>query len=91
MNNARRKQLDDLRQRISALKDQADELKDELESGPLSDEQDAFDNMPESLQDGEKGEKAQAALDAMQEAVDALDEVMSALDEAATALEAAAE
>ena len=74
MNNARRKQLDDLLQRISALKGQADELMDELESGPLSDEQDAFDNMPESLQNGEKGEKAQAALDAMQEAAELYNE-----------------
>lgn len=91
MNKDRRKQLEALRERIEALKASAEELKDELESGPLADEQDAFDNMPGSLQDGEKGEKAQAALDAMQEAADALDEVMSALDEATQALETAAE
>jgi hypothetical protein len=91
MNKDRRKQLDALRQRIETLKSEAESLKDDLESGPLSDEQDAFDNMPESLQDGEKGTKAQEALDSMQEAIDALDEVCNALDEATQALEKAAE
>ncbi|AJD82982.1 hypothetical protein PJWF_00089 [Achromobacter phage JWF] len=91
MNKDRRKQLEALRERIEALKASAEELKDELESGPLADEQDAFDNMPESIQDGEKGQKAQAAVDSMREAVDALDEVMSALDQANTTLETAAE
>lgn len=42
----------------SSLCDELGELRDE--------EQDYFDNMPEGLQGGEKGEKAQAAIDAME-------------------------
>ncbi len=36
--------------------------------------------MPESFQNGEKGEKAQAAVDAMDEAVNAIDEVINSFE-----------
>ena len=70
MNNARRKQIKD------AIKDldigTLEAMKEELESAQ-SDEQEYLDNMPESLQGGEKGEAA----------IDALGEVESAAEEAA--------
>lgn len=74
MNKARRATLADLKQRIEELRDELDELKGE--------EQDYFDNMPESLQGGEKGEASQTALDAMQEAYDALDQAADSVDAA---------
>lgn len=37
-------------------------------------EQDYFDNMPESLQAGEKGEKAEAAINAMENVVGLLED-----------------
>lgn len=46
------------------------------------DERDYYDNMPESLQGGEKGTAAEAAADALQEAVDKLDEALDACNTA---------
>lgn len=47
----------------------------EILTSARDDEQDYLDNMPESLQGGEKGELAQAAIDALDEAIDALEGV----------------
>ena len=44
-------------------------------------EQEAFDNMPESLQDGERGQKAQDGLDLLQEAIEALESTEETLGE----------
>jgi predicted RNase H-like HicB family nuclease len=41
-----------------------------------NDEQDYFDNMPSSFQDGEKGEAAQEAIDSLQEAIDLVSEFL---------------
>ena len=46
-------------------------------------EQDYFDNMPESFQDGQKGEDAQTAIDALDEAVSQMDDVSQALGDIA--------
>lgn len=74
MNKDRRKRINEihagLEQWVSMLED--------LES----EEQDAFDSMPEGLQDSERGQVAQSAIDSL---VDARDSLVSALD----ALEAA--
>ena len=48
------------------------DLKEELES-VLSEEQDYYDNMPESFQNGQRGEASQQAIDAIQQAIDNLD------------------
>jgi hypothetical protein len=58
------------RKRLAALK--LDEVKAELES-IRDEEQEAYDNMPESLQDGERGEAMAAIVDALEEVVSALD------------------
>jgi uncharacterized iron-regulated protein len=50
--------------------------------GVQSEEQDAFDNMPEGLQSGEKGDKAQAAIDAMLEATESIEAAVESLDTA---------
>ena len=49
MNNTRRKQIEKLTAQIEEIKETIESLRDE--------EQDAFDNLPESLQGGERGEK----------------------------------
>ncbi|MBY3038917.1 hypothetical protein [Rhizobium laguerreae] len=48
-------------------------------------EQDYFDNMPESFQGGDKGDVAQTAIDALDEAVSNLDDVVSAVGDVANA------
>jgi len=66
MNRERRKLLE----RASALRDEALALLEEVRDG----EQDAFDNMPPSFQEGERGA-------AMQETLSALDDVIGTLED----------
>lgn len=58
-------------------------LKSDIEN-IQSEEQDAYDNLPESFQDSERGDR-------MQEAIDNLDDAMTLIDEAVTALTLAEE
>lgn len=71
----------DRRNIINTLSSRLDDLKTEIES-IMEDEQAYFDNMPQSFQDGEKGGRAQAAIDALQEAIDGFDAITSALETA---------
>lgn len=48
MNNARRTKIEKLNNRLSEIMDQINELANE--------EQEAFDNLPEAFQEGERGE-----------------------------------
>lgn len=45
-----------------------------------SDEQDAFDNLPENMQSGEKGENMQGALDSIQSAIDNVESAIGDLE-----------
>ncbi len=70
MNNARRKQIADIIGKLQeidleSLASEVRELADE--------EQEAFDNMPEGLQQSERGQASEAAAGALSEAADALD------------------
>lgn len=47
-------------------------------------EQDAYDNLPEGIQDSERGDTMQEYIDALDEAVSALDDVLSSLQDAET-------
>ena len=57
-----------------------EEIKDKLDS-MMDEEQDKFDNMPEGLQESERGEAMQEAIKQLETACDNLDEVISALEE----------
>ena len=72
MNNERRKQIDALLERLKGLQEEAAGIQSDLED-VQSDEQDYYDAMPESFQNSEKGERAMAALDAIQEAINAIE------------------
>lgn len=65
MNAERRKRRDAIREILSAIISDIEELKD--------DEEGALENMPESLQESERGEK-------MRENVDSLEEIISELE-----------
>lgn len=86
MNAARRKKLEALNERLQTLVGQATDLRDELQE-LRDEEQDYYDAMPESLQGGDKGTKAEAAIASMEEVLDALSEFadvdVSALERAA--------
>lgn len=71
MNNQRRKEI------VSAIR------KIELNvSEILDDEEEAFENMPESLQGSERGDVSQAAQDNLRCAIDALEEAIICLEDA---------
>ncbi len=74
MNAERRKQLTDVLSRIEAAKADLESIREA--------EQDAFDAMPESFQNGERGEKAQAAISAIEDAENSLDDALNSIETA---------
>ena len=74
MNDARRKEI----QRAQML---IGEAKGILEVA-LTQEQDEFDNMPERAQDGEDGQRAEDAVDALERAATCCDDAITACEEA---------
>lgn len=76
MNRERRKRIDTVRDKLEELMEEIEALHDE--------EAEAYDNLPESLQESERGE-------AMSEAVDNLEIVASSIQEAIYCLESASD
>lgn len=75
MNKARRASLNALIGQIEDIRSQVEALRDE--------EQEYYDNMPESLQGADKGSTVQAAIDAMEEAVTGLEQAEQQIASAA--------
>lgn len=71
MNKQRRREIIEVIKRI-----------EKIVSSILSDEEEAFDNMPENLQNSERGDISQDAQDNLSCAVDSLEEAISYLEEA---------
>jgi uncharacterized phage infection (PIP) family protein YhgE len=96
VNKNRRKTLAAVATRLRVLLDVysgvdgADDLRSDLES-VRDEEQGAYDNLPESLQEGEQGQKMTAAVEKMEEALGALDDFESALEELSSKLGEAAD
>ncbi|MDB4725910.1 hypothetical protein OAF54_00645 [bacterium] len=82
MNKERRKTIDNLIERVGDMQQQIEEdLRNAVE------EQDYYDNMPEGIQAGEKGNRAMESADALQGAVGAFYAIDSAFDEVVQHLE----
>lgn len=75
MNADNRKKLNEIISEIEHLLGQVTDMKD--------DEQSKYDNMPEGLQDGEKGERMSEAINELETAEVALEEAKSAIENAA--------
>lgn len=73
MNNARRAAIRSIIEKLEALNDEIQEV--------LGEEQDYYDNMPESFQSGDKGEVAQNAISNLESAD--LNDIISSLESAA--------
>jgi len=88
MNADRRKRIEKLtvevREKLAGL---IDDIRNEAES-IKDEEQEAFDNLPESLQSGEKGDAMQESISRLEDAVSSIESIY--LDEIASALEDAA-
>ena len=74
MYNARRKEIEKITADLEAIKELIEALQEE--------EQDAFDNLPESIQYGERGDKMQSAIDNLEYAADNIQDCLDNLCEA---------
>lgn len=74
MNNTRRKAINELIEQLEEIQSRIEEIKDE--------EEEYYNNMPESLQDGEKGDRAQSAIDNLDDATNSIGEVIDSLTSA---------
>lgn len=91
MNRERRSRIRGL---IKAFKDLSSTIQNDLSSQvqDLHDlEEEAFDNMPESMQDSDRGTAMQDAMDELQSAVDLCSEPSDAIDSIVDSLQSAAE
>ena len=73
MNKSRRATLNMIANSLVELKSQLEIVRD--------DEQDAYDNLPESIQESERGDTMQEAVDNMEYAIDSLEEAVDYLNE----------
>ena len=73
MNNERRK-------RIQVCINALDDIQSKI-NNILSDEEDAFDNLPEGLQSSARGESMESAIETLNEAVDLVDDAARCLEE----------
>lgn len=73
MNKERRRRIEEI---VSAL----DDLKHDLEN-ILDDEQTAFDSIPESLQQTERAESSQTAIDEMTDVISTIETIVDQLTE----------
>ena len=86
VNKTRRKQLSDLQDRLAEFEKSLDNLRTERDSlaetleSLRDEEREYFDNMPEGLQQSERGQDAEAAADRLTEALDALQDFDLDLD-----------
>ena len=71
----------DRRDRIAKIKEALEDLRGQIED-LQSEEREAFDNMPEILQQSERGQASESAADALQSAYDAADEAITNLETA---------
>ena len=74
MNNSRRKRLAEIQERLQDIMSALDEIRNE--------EQEAYDNLPESIQYSERGDAMTDAIDNIDEAVSTLEDVDTYIDDA---------
>ena len=73
MNKQRRKSLTEAYGKLAKVKESIEFLRDE--------EQEAFDNLPEGIQESERGEQMQEYVDSLENALTSLEEAIDYLDE----------
>ncbi|WP_418168378.1 hypothetical protein [Alistipes putredinis] len=72
MNQSRRNQLRDIQQQLQDIYERLDIL--------CNEEQEAYDNMPESIQDSARGDAAQSAIDTLESVRDQVQEASDGID-----------
>lgn len=88
MNDKRRRQLKSLIKQLEKISGKLEQLKndaEEIQSAIVElrdEEQYAFDNLPESIQGTERGERMEGAVDKLDDADSGMDQLASEFDEA---------
>jgi len=90
MNADRRRTISGIEGKLSVLKDTAANLNKQIED-VKSDEEEAKDNLPESMQQGDKGEAMDTCISNLESATEQVDDIVSSVKEALEYLEAARE
>jgi hypothetical protein len=87
MNNERRKtlykiidQIESLKSAVNALRNEVGDIRDQLDV-EHDNEEESFNNMPESLQQGEKGQDMQIAIEYIELASSAVGDLFTALED----------
>lgn len=81
MNNQRRKSLKQLIKQLEGLTENFEELKSQVEDVVTEieylrdEEEEAYNNLPEGIQDGERGERMQETIDSLDSATGQLEDV----------------
>jgi flagellar biosynthesis chaperone FliJ len=88
MNNARRKEILAVAARLADLVSELESVRSDLET-IRDEEQDYLDVMPESFQNGDKGQVSQSAIDNLEQAIDCVNDLID--NDPAATLESAAE
>lgn len=79
MNNERRKRIEAARLKLMMLSSDLDDVRSTIESA-YDDEDEAFNNLPESLQQGEAGTKSQEAIDKLESIYSDLAQMVSDIE-----------
>lgn len=74
MNADRRKRLSEQHSSLEVVKDVLENIRDE--------EQEYYDNLPENMQGGEKGERASTAVSELEDAINAIDGIIGNIETA---------
>lgn len=74
MNEQRRKEIAKIQDQLAACRCDLENLRDE--------EQEYFDNMPENMQSGDKGQQAESAITELDDAVNSIESAENSLDAA---------
>ena len=88
MNKYRRKMIERVQDEIRLLYDKIEDLRSEIDC-IKEEEQEAYDNLPESLQYSDRGDAMQQSIDALETAYDYIDDCYSRLEEFDNSLEEA--
>lgn len=86
MNKERRKVIDEIIVALGRLQSEAQNAS-QAATNVLDEEQEAFDNLPESLQDGDKGMDMQTAIDNLENAISLIDDIDNMVEDIVSTLE----
>ena len=76
MNKQRRKQLADMVEQLELLKSELEEVTEQ--------EEEAFENMPESIQESDRGQRMQEVIEILDNAMLSIEEAIDGITEAQT-------